>query len=457
MNQNTLPEAFLQRMEKSLGSSYEDFLKSYKNPPLKALRVNTLKAERDTARCLLEKASPRPVPWNPDAFIVDADFSPLRDESYHLGLYYPQEPSAMIPALALDAKPGEKVADLCAAPGGKSTQLACAMQGEGFLLSNEYVPKRAKILASNMERMGVENAVITSCDTKALADALPAFFDKILIDAPCSGEGMFRKDETAVREWREDLPEACAARDREILQNADRMLRPGGEMVFSTCTFSPEENDGMRDFLVSMGYELLSVPLDGIENLEDTKDLKVYPHLNPGEGHYIARLRKPGEEEKAGRKKKKKRAKAGAIRPASAKEKKIFESFRKENFPEKNFSKLLVRGESLYSAPESFDPDLFEKVRVLTPGLKLGTFKKDRFEPDHALAMSLRAGQMREAALSGEEYQAYLRGEEIARPGEKNGWVLLTRLGTPAGFGKIAGGRMKNKLPKGLRVQGVFS
>ena len=238
-----LPQAFLDRMEQMLGEEYPAFLQSYEKERYQALRVNPLKADRDA----FEAAAPftlRPVAWEPNGFYYGKEDAPGKHPYHAAGVYYIQEPSAMAPAAYLDAQPGEKILDLCAAPGGKSTQIAAAMRGEGLLISNEIHPARAKILSENIERMGIRNAMVTNESPQSLAKVFEAYFDRIMVDAPCSGEGMFRKNADACDEWSPENVTLCAERQAEILECAASMLRPGGRMVYSTCTFAPEENEG---------------------------------------------------------------------------------------------------------------------------------------------------------------------------------------------------------------------
>ena len=224
-----LPEAFLKRIHTQLGEEYEDFLRSLERPRAVALRFNPLKGEVPQL-----PFAGQPVPWEPMGYYYDPDSRPGLHLYHEAGVYYLQEASAMAPVALLDPQPGERICDLCAAPGGKTTQIAGRMMGEGFLLCNEYSPKRAKILSRNIERMAVANALVTNEPTEVLASRFPGFFHRVLVDAPCSGEGMFRKEEAAVADWSQDAVEMCARRQQEILNNAARMVAPGGRLVYST-------------------------------------------------------------------------------------------------------------------------------------------------------------------------------------------------------------------------------
>lgn len=461
-----LPQAFLERMKEQLGEDYPAFLAAYEAPAVKAIRANRLKDDAEKLKEELpEDTIIGNVPWCADGLYVDENFSPWRDLHYHQGLYYPQDASAMLPAEVLEARPGEKILDLCAAPGGKSGQIAGALKGEGLLVSNEIVPKRAKILASNLERLGVSNAVVTSSDSEGLAKVFPEYFDRILVDAPCSGEGMFRKDETAVREWTPEAPELCAARQRDILSHAVTMLKPGGTLVYSTCTFSEAENEGIVRFLIESGaFEEEPFFREG---LPEGAAVHLYPHEVRGEGHFVARLRKPGkaaepDEPVRSRGKKKRSAgrskgKSSIYRKANRKEIAAFDAFCQGVNLSRKFGNLWVRDDRLYEFPEGISADQLETLRVISPGLELGRLVKDRFEPAHALAMSLAMDEMNHAVLSDEALLEYLRGQEIPAPdGTPDGFVLVGNDQGPAGFGKKSGRRIANRYPKGLRIQGNF-
>lgn len=371
----------------------------------------------------------------------------------------------MIAASLLNPQPGEMILDLCAAPGGKSTQAAARLGGEGLLVSNEIHPARAKILSQNIERMGIRNAVVTNEDSGRLTKYFPAFFDGIIVDAPCSGEGMFRKDETAVTEWSPENVRRCAGRQQEILENAAMMLKPGGRLVYSTCTFAPEEDEqAIGRFLEAHpefaleetpDYPGLShgVPdwgagvTDGIE-----KTVRIWPHRTEGEGHYAALLRKTGEPESVKRK-----------YPASMKDKKllaVYEDFCKEIFIEPKKwtadSTMTMFGDQLYRTPEEMVD--FKGLRVLRPGLQMGEFKKNRFEPSHALALALHPSEVKQnvnLSADAPETAAYLRGEtfQLSEEDAGKGWCLVSVDGYSLGWGKKSGGTLKNHYPKGLRKQ----
>ncbi len=343
----------------------------------------------------------------------------------------------MAPVALLDPQPGETICDLCAAPGGKATQIAGRMQGQGFLLCNEWSPKRAKILSRNIERLGVPNALVMSEHPANLAKQYPGYFDRVLVDAPCSGEGMFRKEEAAVTDWSQETVEMCARRQAEILHSAALLVRPGGRLVYSTCTFAPEEDeDAVANFLAAhpeFEAEEISAPwfVPG-----ENGSHRMWPHNLLGEGHFAAVLRKTAGEE--------------ADTPLAKEEKlpKQWQEFAKELsicLPE---GKAISFGQNLYWAPVQL-PDL-TRMKVLRPGLELGTVKKDRFEPAHALALWLTTCKnMQRYAPDSQEVKDYLHGEVV--PSAVKGWCLVKAGDYSIGWGKGDGRVLKNHYPKGLR------
>jgi len=489
-----LPEKFSERMRRMLGDEYEAFLASYDQERYQALRLNALKLhmggksaaelfgalggargetdEHDFARL-------SPVPWAENAYYYEAEDQPGRHPFHEAGVYYIQEPSAMAPAELLRVRPGERVLDLCAAPGGKATQIAAKLKGRGFLLCNELHPARAKTLSENIERMGIRNACVTNETPKRLEEVFPGFFDKILVDAPCSGEGMFRKNEAACGEWSPENVSLCAARQDEILESAAKLLRPGGRLVYSTCTFAPEENEGSvsrflakhPDFYIqeidkrvfmpgdcggNMDY-LRAVSEGQLEPLELEPSMKatlrLWPHHIKGEGHFAALLCREGEEEEGYRLPPMK----GSAPVVPERELGAYFAFVQENLEiEKDrFQGKYIRfGDQLYLAPEEL-PSL-RGLKVLRPGLHLGELKKNRFEPSHALALAFsprRAKRVLNLSAPDARTSAFLRGETFPAQGEK-GWNLICVDGFSLGWGKLAGGLMKNHYPKGLRKMG---
>ena len=427
-----LPQEFLNRIEKQLGEEYPAFLESLERPRAVALRFNPLKGAEPAMPFVKE-----PVPWEPRGFYYDPDARPGLHVYHEAGVYYLQEASAMAPVALLDPQPGERVCDLCAAPGGKTTQIAGRMAGEGFLLCNEINPKRAKILSRNMERMAVANALVTNEHPANLAKKYAGFFDRVLVDAPCSGEGMFRKEEAAVTDWSLETVEMCARRQAEILHSGAQMVRPGGRLVYSTCTFAPEEDElAVTAFLEShpdFEPEIIDAPwFVPVEN----GGHRMWPHKLLGEGHFAAVLRKKGEAE----------AEYDPIQ--GAKLPKEWLSFAKELDIELPEGKAILFGETLYWVPVGM-PDL-AKLKVLRPGLELGTVKKGRFEPAHALALWLKdCKNVQSYPADSQEMEKYIHGDVV--PSGLRGWTLVTADGYSIGWGKGDGNVLKNHYPKGLR------
>ena len=427
-----LPEAFLERIKTQLGEEYEDFLKSLERPRAVALRFNPLKGEQPVMPFVAD-----PVPWEPMGYYYDPEARPGLHVYHEAGVYYLQEASAMAPVALLDPQPGEKVCDLCAAPGGKTTQIAGRMAGEGFLLCNEINPKRAKILSRNIERMAVRNALVTNEHPENLAKRFAGFFDRVLVDAPCSGEGMFRKEEAAVTDWSVETVEMCARRQAEILHSAAKMVKPGGRLVYSTCTFAPEEDE------MAVAAFLEAHPEFEPENLEapwfvpgENGSHRMWPHKLLGEGHFAAVLKKTGTEDD------------DVEIPAGEKLPKEWLSFAKElgiRLPE---GKAVSFGQNLFWAPVEM-PDI-RRLKVMRPGLELGTVKKDRFEPAHALALWLKdCANVQDYPADSAEMKEYIHGNVV--PSKVKGWCLVTADGYAIGWGKGDGNVLKNHYPKGLR------
>ena len=443
-----------------LGKEYNDFFGSFDCEPLKSFRMNPLKGDINklinASEWMLKK-----VPWCDTGYYYESDITPGKHPYHEAGVYYIQEASAMLPATLLDAKPGEKVLDLCAAPGGKSTQIAGAMKGEGMLICNEIIPNRAKILSENIERMGIENAIVTNADSATLAEKFPEYFDRIMVDAPCSGEGMFRKNTDACDEWSPQNVEICADRQLEILENAARMLKSGGHMVYSTCTFAPLENEGtIYQFLkkhpefsvVSPGihtegfdtghFDWISEENPDISFKDDIENcIRLWPHKIKGEGHFAALLEKSSDHGGIPRIKFEK-----GISPQELKDYLSFE----RNYLNIHLHGTFIKfGNQLYLLPK--DTPVLKGIKVLRPGLHLGTFLKNRFEPSHALALALKPEDVKLFTdISLEIAKQYISGQTFNGDGEK-GWHLILVDGYSLGWGKQAGGIMKNHYPKGLR------
>lgn len=422
----TLPQAFVSRMSRELGAEADDFFASYGAPATKGIRVNTLKTTTDN----FKKISPfalEPVPWEHNGFYVQ-DEKPGKTVLHAAGVYYVQEPSAMCAAPLLDVRPGERVLDLCSAPGGKGTQLAQAMDGKGVIYLNEINFPRAKILSSNVERLGIRNAVVTCAAPQRLAEIFVGYFDKILVDAPCSGEGMFRKDPLAISEWSEQNVGMCAARQAEILNCAAGMLAPGGLMVYSTCTFSRRENEEQTgSFLASHG------------NFGLIEEHRLWPHKVRGEGHYAALLKKTdGDFSDV------KYIKPHPERQALA----LYNDFASSRLKIK-FGNIHSVGDRLYSLPDGC-ADI--PVQTLRAGVCLGECVRGRFEPSHSLAMCLKEGQAPFVDLDERTAISYLSGNTFACSCGTSGWAVAAYKGFPLGWCKISGGTAKNHLPKALRI-----
>ena len=445
---NELPQAYIAQMKRLLGEAgFFAYEKALGEPVTRALRVNLLLFPDGAPPCAIEGLG-EPVPWAKGAYFIEGDARPGLSPLHEGGLYYMQEPSAMTAVSALCPQPGERVLDLCAAPGGKSTQIAALMAGRGLLVCNEPVPSRAQILSRNVERMGVRNAVVTSALADQLSPRFADFFDRILVDAPCSGEGMFRRQIEARDEWSENAPRGCADRQLEILHEAARMLAPGGHMVYSTCTFNDTENEGVLERFLQAHPEFALVPvaLPGLPRAE-AGYLHLYPHEMRGEGHFVSLLQKradaPAAPEPA-----KKKGKA-APRPAKAQEAIALPPVLAEGV---SLGRLHSAGGCLWSLPEGLDIARLDGLRVLRTGLLLAHAEGRRAEPDHALAMALRPQEaLRTASLTREQALAYQAGEALDLGDLPEGFTLMCCEGVSLGWGKQAGGLMKNHYPKGLR------
>ena len=427
-----LPEEFLQRMQIQLREEYPAFLESLERPRAVALRFNPLKGEKPDLPFVLD-----PVGWEPNGYYYDPESRPGLHPLHEAGVFYLQEASAMAPVSLLDPQPGERVCDLCAAPGGKTTQIAGRMAGEGFLLCNEINPKRAKILSRNIERMAVANALVTNEHPQNLARKFPGYFDRVLVDAPCSGEGMFRKEEAAVTDWSPETVLMCANRQKEILESAAQLLKAGGRLVYSTCTFAPEENERVIEAFLQDHPEFVPEEIDAPWFAPgENGTFRMWPHKLLGEGHFAAVLRKTSADE--------------TQIPLENGEKlpRQWLEFAKAMDIRLPAGKAVLFGTSLDWAPEG-RPSL-RGVKVMRPGLELGEVKKDRFEPAHGLALWLKTAAVTEDfSADSLQIKAYMHGETV--PSGKSGWCLVTAEGYSLGWGKGDKTVLKNHYPKGLR------
>jgi NOL1/NOP2/sun family putative RNA methylase len=477
-----LPAPFLARMEKLLGEAYPAFAAGYALAPYSGLRVNTLKVS-STSFLGFSPFHLQRIPWTQDGFLVDRENSFPGKHPYHAaGLYYLQEPSAMAVVEALAPQPHEKVLDLAAAPGGKTTHLAARMHNSGLLVANEIHPRRVWDLAENLERWGISNAVVTNETPENLAAHFESFFDRVIVDAPCSGEGLFRKTPSAAAEWSEALVQSCSVRQTAILEQAAKMVRPGGWLVYSTCTFAPQENEAVVARLLldawkreSYRYELASLAhIPGLDpshpdwvnpslanpDYKLERAGRIWPHRNPGEGHFIALLKRIDTGSSAFS-----QGPPDKHAPQNDRENqaiRYYRDFSQETLLAEPFrGSLEIVGSYLYRTPLPMSS--LRGLKVIHPGLWLGTIKKDRFEPSHALAMALRAN-LAHRTLSMEPENpwcaAYLRGETLPGSmveGAGNGWTLACfkvpgeDILFPLGWCRRVGEQTKNAYPKGLR------
>jgi len=497
-----IPQGFLERMRVLLGDELGAFAASYRAAPVAGLRVNTLKLSVEAFRAAAPFAL-TPVPWCPAGFSLGDEQAAGKHPWHAAGLYYLQEPSAMAVAELLDPQPGERVLDLAAAPGGKATHIAALMAGQGLLIANEVHPKRAWILAENLERWGAAHVAITNESPERLADRFAGFFDRVLLDAPCSGEGMFRKSAAARREWSPALVLGCAQRQSLILAHAARLVRPGGRLVYSTCTFAPEEDEAViAGFLAAHADFDLSAPADRpgfapgrpewinnkggaetsrpvVENppaeaekapqgprqvAEATSQfqaggfqplgqrdcshtVRLWPHTGPGEGHFVAVLQRRADSGEPAP-----MPRPWRVTPLPRPVEQAYRAFCAANLQLPPVAdRLALVGAYLYALPAAL-PDL-TGLRFLHPGWWLGVIKKERFEPSHALALRLRPTDvLRCADLPADslDLRAYLRGESFRSPGN-DGWTLVAAAGFAIGWGKRVAGLVKSHYPKGLR------
>ena len=475
-----LPIEFEKKMKAFLGNEWDDFLYSYDNNRFQALRFNTLKVQSTEERMRILKvlgiSSDKKVSWADEAYYFDENVRPGKHPYHEMGLYYIQEPSAMSAAALLAPKPGMRVLDLCAAPGGKSTQLATYLGDSGLLVSNEINTQRSRILSQNIERMGIKNAIVTNEDSFVLASHFPGFFNAIQVDAPCSGEGMFRKLPEAIEQWSMENVAICAARQKEILDNAAVMLKPGGVIVYSTCTFSKEENEDVIEYFLERHPDFT------LEEME-----RFWPHKVDGEGHFVAKLVRRGSVNELGadydvcedscnkvedtglkvdrktKKNKNSKNRKNETKPALTKENmKLLSEFLDETISEdvaawiKN-SRLVMFGEQLYRLPD-MEVDI-KGLKVQRAGLHIGEFKKQRFEPSHSLALALKlndAKNLVKLTCDNPQTIGFFNGQSVVLSDEqtaecKKGWALVCVDGYTAGWGKVNGTQVKNHYPKALR------
>lgn len=458
-----LPEKFTEKMRGLLQEEYEAFLESYEQGRNFGLRVNTAKISVEE----FQKIAPfhlRPIPWVKNGFYYEEQDRPARHPFYYAGLYYLQEPSAMTPASRLEVKHGDKVLDLCAAPGGKATELGAKLEGDGLLVANDISASRARALLKNIEVFGIDNVFLINEVPSKISEQFEEFFDKILVDAPCSGEGMFRKDPDVAKVWSEEKPLECARQQKEIIMQAAKMLAPGGKLLYSTCTFSPEENEGVIQYLLDQREDFSLEEIEGYEGFscgrpdwisggceQLKKCVRIWPHKMAGEGHFMALLKKagtPGEQSTPKRKK----------MLLAKEEKKVLEEFFRDVSKPFDFDQIEIRKEQVYQVTKLLGER--RGIPFLRNGLYLGEMKKGRFEPSQSLAMALKKEEydsVLDFHFDDARVEKYLRGETIetedVESKRKKGWQLVCVDGYPLGWGKLVNGVLKNKYHSGWRMK----
>lgn len=467
-----LPQSFLDSMKEILGEDYEAFLAGFDGQRQYGLRVNTLKMNLEE----FERIAPfhlKKVPWISNGYFYEAEDVPAKHPFYSAGLYYLQEPSAMTPASRLKVQPGERVLDLCAAPGGKATELGAALQGEGLLVANDINTARARALLRNLELFGISNSFVTNEPPHVLAERFPEFFHKIMVDAPCSGEGMFRKNPAVVDSWQEKGPEYFSKLQREIIVQAADMLLPGGMMFYSTCTFSPLENEKTITHLLKERPDMEVIPMEDYEGFaegltsyrgevfDESCKLcrRIWPHKMSGEGHFMALLhKKSGTQQQVQQTVSQSSIWWEKCKGLNKEQKAAAEDFFSHVNIAYDEKRIDVRGDNLYYLPApKYDG---RGLHFLRNGLFMGEFKKKRFEPSQPFALALHAqdfDQVLDFPADDERLSRYLRGETldvsnlIAGEKKRKGWQLVMVAGHPLGFGKLVNNNLKNKYPAGWR------
>ncbi|WP_373713635.1 RsmF rRNA methyltransferase first C-terminal domain-containing protein [Streptococcus sp.] len=433
----TLKKDFIEKYTRLLAAEAPAFFETFEKEPVSAFRTNPLKeAQQD----FMDKIPN--MPWSYYGKVSG------KSPEHVTGLVYSQEPAAQIVGQVASPQKGMKVLDLAAAPGGKSTHLLSYLENTGLLVSNEISSKRAKILVENVERFGARNVVVTNESAERLAKVFPVYFDMIVLDAPCSGEGMFRKDPAAIDYWDASYPAQCAQLQREILVSAMDMLAPAGQLIYSTCTWSPEENEEIVSWLLE-NYDLELVPIDKINGMVDgigyPETARMYPQHFKGEGQFVAKFRSLAESSRK------------TIKPRKTnlnrEQSQLWQDFCKENLQTSFDGFLQVFGDQLYLLPHGL-PDI-STLRIARNGLHLGTFKKKRFEPSFALGLALTSNEVvRRVEISEADFIQYAAGNTVSVPLDlPNGWYQVAIKGNGLGFAKVVSGVLKNNFPKGLRFQ----
>lgn len=440
------------------GSEYRRFISCYDEPPYRGIRINTLKVCEERFKEIF-KFKIKKSPFSKDSYYLEDDVASIGNlQLHHAGAFYVQEPSASSAVTVLAPKPYEKILDLCAAPGGKSTQIAAALKGHGLLWSNEVVGSRARVLLSNIERMGVRNAVISSCSPEVLCENLCGFFDKVLVDAPCSGEGMFRKNPGAINEWSPEHVSTCAKRQLAILKTASKVLRKDGILVYSTCTFSLKENEGvihkflnespdfvLEDIDAQFGRAACNVWLND-DLIDISKARRIFPQ-DGGEGHFVAKMRKVSDGTK--------KVRNFNYKTAKNTDNKLGYEIFSQLFNCDVYGKIVKVAGKFIILPGGL-PDI-AGLNVLRVGVLLGTSKGSVWEPAHAAFMAASKDELKfsvDLGSGSSEILEYLSGREISINDKLSGYVGVCVDGIVTGFGKAVNGRLKNKYPRGLRLLG---
>lgn len=446
-NTNRLPSDYLSQMQQLLGDDYQAYLKSFEQSPLSAIRINTLKI---TVADFLAIAPFKlmPIPWASDGFYIAEDSAPAKHPYYHAGLYYIQEPSAMAPAASMPLKNGDCALDLCAAPGGKTTQIACAVGGDGAVLANDISASRQKALIANIERMGIKNVIVSAEAVAKLNRPFADYFNHVLIDAPCSGEGMFRKDTQVIKAWSPDACNTYSQLQSELLNSAINMLASGGSATYSTCTFTPKENEMVVSAVLAQHHNLqnsaidngvFSAPLAGYPQL----GARLLPYRQQGEGHYLARLIKTAGQAA-------KRQLNANNQPPS-----VLAQFMDDVLVKPLHAHFKIIGDKVYALPKIALP--CEGLRILRSGWLLGQIKGSQFIPAHSFATGLKREQLKRCIdLTADDIRVmkYLKCETLTideQPLEK-GWYTVCVDGFTLGWGKVQGNQLKNKYPPHLRL-----
>lgn len=440
-----LPSQFIKKYQALLGDEFKTFIETFDDSPVPAFRVNPLKQGKQSFS--------DPIPntlWGYYGKISGKSIE------HATGLVYSQEPAAQMVGQIAQPKEGMKVLDLAAAPGGKTTHLLSYLNNTGLLVSNEINTKRSKILVENVERFGARNVLVTNESAERLASTFKDYFDMIVFDGPCSGEGMFRKDPDAVKYWHQDYPKELSQLQKSILADAVTMLAPGGELIYSTCTWSPEENEDVVNWLVTSFDYLELVPIDAVNGMTPSPLLlgtvRMYPHHFTGEGQFVAKLKDTRTSSSLSKSQGRRKQKQKQVR-LTDEQQSLWSSFKNEVLQSDLGTNLQTFGDNLYDLPDGL-PDL-SQLKIARNGLHLGTFKKKRFEPSFALGLALSPEEVSQKIEIGiEQFKDYVAGNPLTlEKAYANGWYQVVVNGNGLGFAKVVGSQLKNYYPKGLRYK----